>query len=47
MKFKPHIVFDLLVLLFFAYMVWEAKEWKIQARNPGGTWSETLSIAVT
>ena len=31
-KFKPHIVFDLLVLLFFAFLVWEAKEWKPQAR---------------
>ncbi|MFQ5916777.1 MAG: tripartite tricarboxylate transporter TctB family protein [Candidatus Binatia bacterium] len=32
MKFKPQIVFDLLVLLFFAFLVWEAKEWKLQAR---------------
>ena len=31
-KLRPQIVFDLLVLLFFAYLVWEAKEWKPQAR---------------
>ncbi len=31
-KLKPQIVFDLLVLLFFAILVWEAREWKLQAR---------------
>jgi len=31
-KLKPQIVFDLLVLLFFAFLVWEAREWKLQAR---------------
>ena len=32
MKFKPQIVFDFIVLLFFVYLVWEAREWKPQAR---------------
>lgn len=32
MKRKPQIVFDFLVLLFFAFLVWEAKEWDLQAR---------------
>lgn len=32
MKLRPQILFDLLVLLFFAFLVWEAKEWKLQAR---------------
>ncbi len=31
-KLKPQILFDLLVLLFFVYLVWEAQEWKLQAR---------------
>ncbi len=31
-KLKPQILFDLLVLLFFVYLVWEANEWKLQAR---------------
>ncbi|MCH8055348.1 MAG: tripartite tricarboxylate transporter TctB family protein [Deltaproteobacteria bacterium] len=31
-KLKSHIIFDLAVLLFFAFLVWEAKEWKLQAR---------------
>ncbi|MFQ5683568.1 MAG: tripartite tricarboxylate transporter TctB family protein [Candidatus Binatia bacterium] len=32
MKLKPQIIFDLIVLVFFAFFVWEAKEWKLQAR---------------
>ena len=32
MKLKPQILFDLLILLFFVYLVWEAQEWKLQAR---------------
>ena len=32
MKLKPHIFFDLAVLLFFAFLVWEAKDWRLQAR---------------
>ncbi len=31
-KLKPQILFDLLILLFFVYLVWEANEWKLQAR---------------
>ena len=31
-KLKPQILFDLLILLFFVYLVWEAQEWKLQAR---------------
>ncbi len=31
-KIKPQIFFDLLILLFFGYLVWEATEWKLQAR---------------
>ena len=31
-KLKPQILFDSLVLLFFAYLVWEASDWKLQAR---------------
>ena len=31
-KLRPQIVFDLLVLLFFAFLIWEAREWKLQAR---------------
>jgi len=31
-KIRPQIVFDLVVLLFFAYLLWEAKEWDLQAR---------------
>jgi len=30
-RLKPQIFFDFLVLLFFALLVWEAKDWKIQA----------------
>ena len=32
MKPKPQIIFNFLVVLFFALLVWEAREWKIQAR---------------
>jgi len=31
-KLRPNIVFDVLILLFFVYLVWEANEWKLQAR---------------
>jgi len=31
-KLKPQILFDLVILLFFVYLVWEANEWKLQAR---------------
>jgi len=31
-KLKPQIIFDLLVILFFAFLVWEAKDWGLQAR---------------
>ena len=31
-KIKPHILFDLVVLAFFVYTVWEAGAWKLQAR---------------
>jgi hypothetical protein len=32
MKIKPQTFFNLLVLVFFAIFVWQAKEWRIQAR---------------
>ena len=32
MKVQPRAIFALLVLLFFAVMVWEAKDWRPQAR---------------
>ena len=32
MKLRLHIFFDLAVLLFFAFLVWEAKDWSLQAR---------------
>jgi hypothetical protein len=32
LKLKSHIFFDLVVLLFFAFLVWEAKDWRLQAR---------------
>lgn len=31
-KLRPQLVFDLMVILFFAYLVWEARDWKLQAR---------------
>jgi hypothetical protein len=31
-KIRPQTVFSLLVFLFFAFWVWEAREWRIQAR---------------
>lgn len=31
-KFSPKILFSLGVLLFFCFMVWEAREWRLQAR---------------
>lgn len=32
MKFKPALIFDLFVVLFFAYMIWEAREWDTPAK---------------
>ncbi len=32
MKIRPQTFFSLLVALFFGLLVWEAKEWRIQAR---------------
>ncbi|MDP6633131.1 MAG: hypothetical protein QGI51_06470, partial [Dehalococcoidales bacterium] len=32
MKFKPEMLFSFVVILFFAYLVWEAKDWRPQAR---------------
>jgi hypothetical protein len=31
-KLRSNIFFDLGVLLFFAFLVWEAKDWRLQAR---------------
>ena len=31
-KLRPQILFDVLILLFFVYLVWEAHDWKLQAR---------------
>ncbi|MFQ5539682.1 MAG: tripartite tricarboxylate transporter TctB family protein [Candidatus Binatia bacterium] len=32
MKVQPRAIFGLLVLLFFVFLVWEAREWRPQAR---------------
>lgn len=32
MKLTPRTGFSLLVLVFFGYLVWEAREWRLQAR---------------
>ena len=32
MKFRPQFFFSLVILIFFAYFVWEAREWRLQAR---------------
>jgi tripartite tricarboxylate transporter TctB family protein len=32
MKLKPQLLFDLAVLFFFAIFVYEAKDWRLQAR---------------
>jgi len=32
MKFKPDLIFTLLLLAFFAFFIWEAREWRLQAR---------------
>lgn len=32
MKFKPQVIFSLIVALFFAFFVYEAREWRLQAR---------------
>ena len=32
MTFTPKTFFSLLVLVFFGYLVWEAREWRLQAR---------------
>ncbi|MFQ5851319.1 MAG: tripartite tricarboxylate transporter TctB family protein [Candidatus Binatia bacterium] len=32
MNLRPQTIFDLLVVLFFAFLVWEAKDWRLQAR---------------
>ncbi len=44
-KLKPQILFDLLILLFFVFLVWEASEWKLQARLYSG-WLLHPSIIV-
>jgi len=31
-KFKPALIFDVFVVLFFAYMIWEAREWDTPAK---------------
>lgn len=31
-KLRPQFIFNFLVILFFAFLVWEAKDWKLQAR---------------
>lgn len=32
MRLTPRTIFSLLVLAFFGYLVWEAREWRLQAR---------------
>lgn len=32
MKVRPQFFFSLVILIFFAYFVWEAREWRLQAR---------------
>lgn len=32
MRFRPQVIFSLLVLLFFIFFVYEAREWRLQAR---------------
>ena len=32
MKIKPQVIFILLALVFFAVFVWQAREWRLQAR---------------
>lgn len=32
MKVRPQFFFSLVLLVFFAYFVWEAREWRLQAR---------------
>lgn len=32
MKLKPRLLFDLLILIFFVIFVYEAKDWRLQAR---------------
>jgi hypothetical protein len=32
MKLRPQFFFSLVALIFFAYFVWEAREWRLQAR---------------
>lgn len=32
MKFKPQLFFDLLIIIFFVIFVYEAKDWRLQAR---------------
>ncbi len=32
MRVKPRTIFSFLVLVFFGYLVWEAGEWRLQAR---------------
>ena len=32
MKFKPRLLFDLLIIIFFVIFVYEARDWRLQAR---------------
>ncbi len=32
MKFRPQVIFSLIVLIFLAYFIYEAREWRLQAR---------------
>ncbi len=32
MKFKPQVIFSLLIIIFFAVLLYEAREWRPQAR---------------
>ena len=32
MKFKLELIFTILLIVFFAFFIWEAREWRLQAR---------------
>jgi hypothetical protein len=47
MKFKPSLLFDLAVIVFFAVFVYEARDWRLQARlYPWAVGIPMLALAV-